>query len=278
MRRLAFAAAVLLATAMHAAPGRQIIGSEQDHSLAEASDCEHFYKTTFTNFQARISDQEQREFPMTGIDPLKVTASDEGGVSIRGWNRPFARLIVCRYAVAQTKSQAIRLLSAIQVSSSGGEIVPAGPANDDTRAWWVDMILYVPRRATVDVRAASGGVAIRNMSGSVTAYATSGGISVAQSTGHYKISTNSGGITLERVSGSVDATSKQGAIALKLPPDDAQSVEATIADAGEILCSFRGCEGGTWGNDHRQLRFGAGRPDIRLSTTAAPIMIGPVTF
>jgi DUF4097 and DUF4098 domain-containing protein YvlB len=187
-------------------------------------------------------------------------------------------LIVCRYAVSHTKSQAIRLLSNIQVSSRGGEIVAAGPANDDTRAWWVDMILYVPRRATVDVRAASGGVAIRNMNGSVTAYATSGGISVAQSTGHYKISTNSGGITLERVSGSVDATSKQGAIALKLPPDDVQTVEATIADAGEILCSFRGCEAGQWANDHRQLRLGAGRPDIRLSTTAAPIMIGPVTF
>lgn len=278
MRRLAFIAAFVLAATVYAAPGRQIIGSEQDHSLAtEASDCEHFYKTTFTNFRAQVSDQEQSEFPLTGIDKLRITASDEGGVSIRGWNRPFARLIVCRYAVSHTKSQAIRLLSNIQVSHRAGEIVSAGPVNDDTRAW-VDMILYVPRRATVDVRAASGGVAIRNMSGTVTAYATSGGISVAQSTGHYKISTNSGGITLDSVSGTVDATSKDGAIALRLPADDAQTVEAIIADAGEIMCTAHGCESGLWANDRRQLRIGAGHPDIRLSTTTAPIMIGPVTF
>lgn len=276
---MATLAALPYATASGAAPSRQIVGSEQDHSLAtETSDCEHFYKTTFTSFHAQSRDQEQREFPLTGIDLLKVTASDEGGVSIRGWNRPFARLIVCSYAAAHTKAQANRVLGAITVSSTNGEISAAGPPIDTNQAWWVNMILYVPRRATVDIRAASGGVAIRNMSGSVTAHATSGGISVAQSSGRYKISTNHGGITLDRVSGSVEATSRDGAIALKLPPADAQTVEAKIAEGGEILCTLRGCEGGQWGAGRRQLRIGAGNPDIRLNTVAAPIIIGPVTF
>lgn len=278
--RVALAAVLAFAVSMSAAPNRQIIGSEQDHSLAaETSDCEHFYKTTFTNFRAQVNDQEQREIPLAGIDLIKVIASDEGGVSIRGWNRPFARLIVCRYAVSHTKSQAIRLLGAINVSHHNGQIEALGPPNDDTQAWWVNMILYVPRRATVDVRAAKGGVAIRNMGGTVKAYATSGGISVAQSTGHYSISTNSGGITLERVSGSIEATSKEGAIALKLPADDGQTVEALIAEgSGEILCTVRGCEAGQWATDHRRLRLGPGDPDIRLHTTTAPIAIGPVTF
>ena len=272
-------AALPYATASGAAPARQIIGSEQDHSLvSETSDCEHFYKTTFTSFHAQSHDQEQRELTLTGIEQLKVTASDEGGVSVRGWNRPFARLIVCSYAVAHTKSQANRLLRSITVSSANGEISASGPPIDTNQAWWVNMILYVPRRATIDVRAASGGVAIRNMSGSVTAHATSGGISVAQSSGRYKISTNHGGITLDRVSGNVEATSRDGAIALKLPPTNDQTVEAKIAEGGEILCTLRGCEGGQWGADRRQLRIGVGVPDIRLSTVAAPIIIGPVTF
>lgn len=272
-------AALPYATASGAAPARQIIGSEQDHSLAaETSDCEHFYKTTFTSFHAQSHNQEQRELTLTGIDQLKVTASDEGGVSVRGWNRPFARLIVCSYAVAHTKTQANRLLGSITVSSANGEISASGPPIDINQAWWVNMILYVPRRATVDVHAASGGVAIRNMSGSVTAHATSGGISVAQSSGRYRISTNHGGITLDRVSGNVEASSRDGAIALKLPPSNDQTVEAKIAEGGEILCTFRGCDGGQWGADRRQLRIGAGIPDIRLSTVAAPIIIGPVTF
>ena len=140
------------------------------------------------------------------------------------------------------------------------------------------MTLYVPRRSSLDIRATSGGVAIRNMSGTVTASATSGGISVAQSSGRYRISTKAGGITLDRVSGNIEATSQKGAIALKLPTANGALVEAKIAEGGEILCTLRGCDGAQWGADHRELRIGAGQPQIRLSTIAAPIIIGPVTF
>lgn len=259
---------------------RQIIGSEQDHSLAgEATDCERFYKTTFTNFRAQMHDQEQREISLTGIEQLKVIASEEGGVSIRGWNRPTARLVVCRYAVAHTKSQAIRLLGKLEVTYQNGTIAAQGPPIDETQAWWANMILYVPRRATVDVRAENGGVAIRNMSGNVTAHATRGGISVARSSGRYKISTSSGGITIESVSGQVEASSHEGAIALRLPRTDLPRVEA-IAAANEILCTLDGCNSKLihWSANRRQLRIGDGVPDIRLSTTAAPIIIQPVTF
>lgn len=277
---MVFIAASTIASASGAAPGRQIIGSEQDHSLAggEVGDCEHFYKTTFTSFRAQAHDQEQREFPLTGVEQLKVTAGEEGGVTVRGWNRPFARLIICRYGAAHTKAQAGRLLGGIAVSHAKGEISASGPPIDTNQAWWVNMTLYVPRKSSLDIRATSGGVAIRNMNGDVTASATSGGISVAQSSGRYRISTNLGGITLDRVSGVVDATSRNGSIALKLPAAGGQTVEAKIAEGGEILCTLRGCEGAQWGADHRQLRIGAGKPDIRLSTVAAPIIIGPVTF
>lgn len=270
---------VLLVVATPALAERQIIGSEQDHSLAtEAGDCASFFRTTFTSFPVQVSDREQRDIALSGIRQLRVVAGEEGGVSVRGWNRPVARLIVCRHAVAQTRAQGARALGAIEVTHAKGEIAASGPAIDQTQAWWVNMILYVPRRASVDVRARNGGIAIRNMSGDVTAHATSGGISLAQSSGRYRIVTNSGGITLERVSGTVEATSRDGAIALRLPSSDTQSVEARIADQGEILCTKRGCEQGEWGANRRQLRIGEGVPNIRLATTAAPIMIGNVTF
>lgn len=275
------AALALASTLSHSAfAARQIIGSEQDHGLAgEATDCENFYKTTFTNLPSQMNDQEQREIQLTGIERLKIVASEEGGVSVRGWNRPYARLIICRFAVGSTKSKALRVLNAVAVTHDKGEIQAFGPPSDATQAWWVNMILYVPRRATVDVRSSNGGIAIRNMSGNVTAHATTGGISVAQSTGRYKISTNSGGITLERVSGQVDASSQEGAIALKLAPDGkTPGVEARIADSGEILCQLQSCEDGLWGANRRQLRLGHGAPQFRLTTSAAQILIGPVTF
>jgi len=280
MRALALTALLVLGAASPALASRQIIGSEQDHSLAGGTgDCESFYTMTFTSFRAQMNDREQREIQLEGVDSLRVNASSEGGVSIRGWNRPYARLIVCRYAVAHTKEQATRLLAAIAVSHQNGEITATGPRIDDTQAWWANMTLYVPRRAAVEVRAENGGVAIRNMSGRVTAQTTRGGISVAQSSGRYKITTNSGGITLERVSGHIEATSRQGAIALKLSASDVPTVEAKIAGGSEIHCSLRGCEEGglgVWGAGRKALRLGGGIPDIRLSTADAPITLAPL--
>ena len=268
--------AILMAFPATAKTERQIIGVEQDHSAAQVGDCDDFFKTVFTTFPASASEQEQHDLAMTGIDKLRVTATQEGGVSVRGWTRPFARIIVCRSAVAQTRTHARRVLSAIKVPYRQGEISAYGPANDQTQAWWVNFILYVPRRATVDVRAASGGVAIRNMDGKVTAHATSGGISVAQGAGSFKISTESGGITLDRLSGIVDAASREGAIALKIGSDDhTPMIEARTETSGQIRCHLEGCESGlgSWTADRKQLRIGGAPPSIRLSTTGAAIII-----
>jgi hypothetical protein len=281
MRVFTLTALVLISAAFPAQAARQIIGSEQDHSLAaDTGDCESFYTMTFSNFRAQMHDREQREIPLAGISELRVTASTEGGVSVRGWNRPYARLVVCRYAVAHTKEQATRLLAAINVSDAQGEVRASGPAFDENQAWWANITLYVPRRSAVTVSAENGGVAIRNMSGRVTARSTRGGISVARSSGHYKVVTTSGGITLERVTGNVDASSQNGAIALKLDAADIATIEAKVTGESEIHCTLRNCGDGrgVWGADRKALRIGGGVPDIRLSTGQAPITIAPVTF
>jgi hypothetical protein len=280
MKRLSLILAVLLAGLPAAArTERQIVGVEQDHSIAQVGDCDDFFKTVFTTFPASANEQEQRELPMSGIDPLRVTATQEGGVSVRGWSRPFARVIVCRSAVAQNKIHARRVLDQIKVTTRDGEISAYGPASDPTQAWWVNFILYVPRRANVDVSAASGGVAIRNMDGKVTAHATTGGISVALGGGDFKISTESGGITLDRLSGNVDAASREGAIALKIPHDeDPPMIEARTDNDGQIRCHLERCESGlgNWTADRKQLRIGGAPPSIRLSTTGAAIIIDAV--
>lgn len=253
------------------------MGAEQDHSLAADGDCADFYQTTFTSFAAEVHDQEQRELALDGVEQIRVTAAPEGGLSIRGWNKPNARLIVCRYAVASNKAHATRVLDSITVSHAKGEIAARGPQIDSTQAWWAHMILYVPRRANVYVRAANGGVAIRNMSGRVTAHASSGGISVAQSSGRYTITTDTGGITLDRVTGAVDASSREGSIAYKIGVKDVPSIEARTASAGHILCTLKGCESelGSWAANRTLLRIGNGTPAVRLATSGSSIFIGP---
>src|SRR5215212_11424762 len=271
MKRALVVLAILASTASLRAAERQIVGGVQDHSAAQASDCDHFFTTTFTNFPAEANEQEQREISLAGVDQLKVIASNEGGVSIRGWNRPNARLIVCRTAVAESKMHAQQVLDAVSVSHRDGEITAKGPTTDGTQAWWANIILYVPRRAKLDVRAANGGVALRNLSGRVSAKTTNGGISVANSPGDFKIETESGGITLDRVSGRVEAISREGAIALKV--DEAASVptiEARAGGGGSIICNLT--NDATWDPTRKMVRIGDGYPEVRLSTDST-IMI-----
>lgn len=275
---LVLAASLSFATASARPLERQIIGAEQDSSRSVGGgDCESFFRTTFTSFNAQVHDREQRELDLTDVEQIKVTSAPEGGLSIRGWNKSTARLVICRYAVANTKTHAERVLGSIDVSSRNGEIAAHGPQLDATQAWWVNMTLYVPRRANIDVRASNGGVAMRNLTGRVTAHATTGGISVAQSSGKYKISTDSGGITLDRVSGLVDANSRDGAIAFKIAGAGWPSIEATAADGARILCTLKGCEDAMAAGGNR-LRLGEGVPDVRLSSVGGSIWIGPVSY
>lgn len=279
---LLLAIVVLLAPCPGVAMERQIIGSEQDHSASNETggDCSHFYKTTFTTFTSTVNDQEQREIQLTGVEPqLRVDASQEGGVSIRGWNRPFARMTICRFAAANSREQAVRALGSISVSYQNGRVEALGPQIDSGQVWWVNLILYVPRGTYVDVRAKNGGVAIRNMNGRIKASATTGGISVVQSTGKYVVSTDSGGITLDRVTGRAEAYSRAGSIALKVPAGaKPPSIEAKT-NAAYILCALKNCDSGLakWAVNKRALSIGTGPFDFRINTMGSPIMIGAVS-
>jgi hypothetical protein len=276
---LACVASLAFAAAASARPmERQIIGAEADRSISDDDgDCESFYRTIFTSFTSRAEAQEQRELDLSGVQQIRIAAAPEGGISIRGWNRSTARLVICRYAVSNNPEHATRALAAINITSRNGEITASGPQMDSTRAWWVNMTLYVPRRANIDVRAGNGGVAIRNMTGRVSAQSATGGISVAQSSGKYTIKTDSGGITLDRVSGLVDAVSRGGAIAFKLAGTALPSIEARTAE-GHILCTLKGCEEAVpTASGGNRLRLGDGVPDVRLSSMGGSIWIGLVS-
>ncbi|MCU1347172.1 MAG: hypothetical protein JWO56_202 [Acidobacteria bacterium] len=260
MRR--FALLLLLTTPAFAArtttpssvPSRPLMVTSEDHSLGAADDCDHFHTQNSTSLPSEAHAEEERDVAIAGIGLVKVRASESGGISVRGWDRPVARLTVCKSAAALTDAQAQRALANVTVSIRNGEIVATGPDAEANGAWWVHMILRVPKRSNVDVASSNGGIAIRNMTGQVTARATNGGIS------------------LDGISGRIDAASENGPISLKLQRDRAvPSLDAQIAD-GEIVCNAKACAGG-WTNDRKRLRIGSEAPMIRLSTGRAPIVI-----
>jgi len=284
MRRVALllgTAVVFLASQEAMAMGRPLIVTTQDHSLADASDCDHFHTQISTNLPSRAHATEERNMPLSGIDGLTIRASEQGGVSIHGWDRPYAHLTVCKYAEGLTEQDAAMALRDVGITFHNGELFTRGPASASTRVWWIHMILKLPRSANVNVVSANGGISIRNMSSKVVAHARNGGISLASCGGDSKLSTENGGIAVENVSGKVEATTDRGTISLKLHNNETMNptVEARTSEAGDIVCRTA-CEGGSasWNADRTYLRLGSTSmvPAIRLMTTGAPIIIDQV--
>ena len=263
-------------TPVPAASQRPLIVTSADHSLKEGDDCEHFHTQNTTSFPKQAHQEEQRDVALSGIDLVKVRASEEGGVSVRGWDKPTARLTVCKYAMALTEVAAQRALGAVTVSVHNGEIVSAGPEISENQVWWVHMILRVPKASNVDVASANGGIAIRNMTGKVTAQSTNGGISVAQCGGDSHVTTANGGISIEKISGRLEANSQNGPISLKLRDSIIPALEARTDEQGEILC--KKCSAATWAANRKFLRLGGGAqpPSIRLFSNSAMIVIEQV--
>jgi hypothetical protein len=218
--------------------------------------------------------------PLAGVEGLRIRASEQGGVSIHGWDRPYAHLIVCKYVEGMTDKQTEHALRSVGITFTNKELFTRGPASASTQVWWIHMILQLPRNAKVDVTAANGGISIRNMSGKVVAHARNGGISLASCAGESRLSTENGGIAVENVSGRVDATTDNGTISLKLRSGEATrpTVEARTSESGDIVCKTV-CDGGSasWNADRTYLRIGgAMTPAIRLMTSGAPIIIEQV--
>ena len=273
--------ALLFALPCLAATQRPLLVTSQDHSLVEIDDCEHFYaRTVAPSLPSRVQSEEQLPVALAGVDTLRVRSTEGGAVSIKGWDRPVARLTLCKYAVALNDADAKRTLHDINVTTHNGEVSAHGPENGTTRAWWVHMILRVPKRVAVDVASTSGGIAIRRMNGRVTARATNGGISLAECAGDSKLTSENGGISLEKITGRIDAGAQNGAISLRVSDGDPQTIEATTDDGGEILCRAKICHDALShriaGNKVLRIGGGSSEPMIRLHTGAAPILIEQV--
>ena len=277
----AFVGALALALpGMAAVTDRPLIVTSQDHSLAsgDTDDCAHFHTRNETSLPSKATVTEERTLRIATGTVLRVRASEEGGITVKGWDKPTARLTICKCAVAANDAQARSVLSGVKVTSTRGDVFTDGPKADKTQAWWVHMILRVPKSANIDVTSANGGIAIRNMSSRITARAKNGGISLAYCGGEQKVTTQNGGISLDKILGKLDATTENGSISLKIHDVSAPQIEARTEDEGEILCNLKGCSDGlgNWAADRKSLRIGTSAPTIRLTTGGAPIVIEQV--
>ena len=226
-----------------------------------------------------------------GNTPLTVTASQNGGIHVRNWDKNEISVKLCRAAAAKTDGDAQRVLGQVHLNNSGGRITVEGPdsAYRDDVAWSSVLLILAPRGATLDLSVHNGGISLKSFDGNVTGHAINGGIELTKTTGKIDVDAQNGGISIKDCGGDVKATVQNGGLSIQLgenwngagldakahngglvveiPKNFASSLEVSSGNHASLICQSDACANGekTWDDDGRIFRIGS-NPIIHAST------------
>src|SRR5438270_2502162 len=217
--------------------------------------------------------------------PLTVTASQNGGIRVRNWEKSEFAIKVCKAATGDSDAQAQQLLSQISLRIANGAVTIDGPSRNnsgdyDGPSWAASIIVFAPVGSTMDLNAHNGGISLVKVNANVTGHTHNGGISLNQTSGKTEVEAVNGGISIKDCSGDVKATVQNGGISLKLggdwqggnlvanthnggvivevPKDFRSSLEIASTGHGSIRCESSACDSmqRSWNDDQdRVLRI-----------------------
>jgi DUF4097 and DUF4098 domain-containing protein YvlB len=226
---------------------------------------------------------EVREQTLASTRVIALDARGNGGVDVRGWDRPDVR-VRARIAVdAANEAEARTIASEIKLVAEGGRIRVDGPSRDRNwwggdRGWWVAFELEVPRSSELTVEATNGGISVRDVRGRMDVRTTNGGLNLMDVSGDIRGETTNGGVSVgvtgDKWEGpSLEVRTVNGGITLSLPASLSAELEARAVNGGinvDFPLTVSGLIGG-----RREIRgtIGAGGPRIRATSTNGGVTI-----
>jgi DUF4097 and DUF4098 domain-containing protein YvlB len=234
--------------------------------------------------QARPVDVcEVREETLSSTRVVDLDARGNGGVSVRGWDRPDVHLRARVAVYGDSDAEARQIASEIKLITTGGRIRVEGPTRERSwrgwrnRGWSVSFELQVPRSAELTIASTNGGVSIQDVRGRMDIHAVNGGISLDDVSGDIRGETTNGGVDVrvraDKFEGPLDVRTVNGGINLALPSDLSAELEARAVNGG-IRVDYPLTVSGLI-NSRREIRgtIGAGGSRIRASATNGGITI-----
>lgn len=141
---------------------------------------------------------EMREQTFAAIGQLKVDASPNGAITVKGAARGDVLVRARIEADADTESAAAGIVSQVAIDGSGGQVHAIGPPSQQDGGWHVSYEIFVPQTGDVDVKTHNGAVTISDVRGNL----------------HFDV--NNGAVHLKRVAGDVSGSTVNGAIQIEL--------------------------------------------------------------
>ncbi|MBS1811869.1 MAG: DUF4097 family beta strand repeat protein [Acidobacteria bacterium] len=180
---------------------------------------------------------EIKELPLQASGVVKVDGRQNGGVSIKGWDRNEILVRAKIEAQAPTESEAHALGNQVRIETAGANIYADGPQSRDKSWWSVSYEVFVPRRSDLELKAHNGGISISGVGGNMIFETTNGGVSLQDVSGKVQGRTSNGGLSV-RLSGNrwegegLDVRTTNGGVNLVLPENYSARLETSTVNGG----------------------------------------------
>jgi DUF4097 and DUF4098 domain-containing protein YvlB len=233
--------------------------------------------TSYGDGSSRARNCEVKEQTLAAGGALDVDASQNGGISVKGWGRDE---VLVRYRVqtqARTQAEADNLAAQIRLNTAGGRIRAEGPEGGRNAHWDVSYELFVPRESTtIALRTQNGGISIADVRGRVQFEATNGGVSLKRLGGSVSGETVNGGLSVELTGSNwdgegLDVKTTNGGLSVSVPENYSAHLETGTVNGGfNVSPSIAEV---TRETKRLSLSLGAGGPNLRIHTTNGGVSI-----
>jgi len=279
MHRALCVTAVLLTVTAAVLPAQRSRDRERSFGLSQDEWCRQDRRADFC---------EVREETLSNQSTVDVDARGNGGVFIRGWDRPDVQMRARVTVWDDSREAAAQVAKDIRITTIGGHIRADGPRRDrdrrrsrdwgDDRYWSVTYELQVPRKADLLIDATNGGIVIDEVRGRIDVRTVNGGIVLGDVNGDIRGETVNGGVRVELSNEKwdgpgLDLKTVNGGVALAVPSNFSAELDARTANGG-IAVDFPITISGLL-NNRRQISgtIGSGGAKIRLSAVNGGISI-----
>lgn len=223
-----------------------------------------------------LSHCEIKEQTLPAAGSISVDGRQNGGVSVKGWDRNEILARARIQTAAPTQAEADALAQQITIETAGAKIFANGPENRRDYYWSVSYEVFVPRRTDLSLTAHNGGIAISDVQGRLDFNTSNGGVSLRRVGGTVRGGTTNGGLSIElagdRWDGEeMDVKTTNGGISMSVPENYSAHLETGTVN-GNLSIDFPVT---VQGRITRELavNLGSGGPTIRAMTTNGGVRI-----
>jgi hypothetical protein len=227
---------------------------------------------------------EMREQTIASGGMISVDASQNGGISVKGWDRSDVLVRSQVQTYAPTEDQAKDLARQINIQPAGPQVRAYGPPHDKERSWSVSYEIFVPTRYSASLETVNGGVSISDVIGNLEFKTVNGGLSLHHIGGYAHGRTTNGGVSIElageRWDGQgLDVTTTNGGVSMRVPRNYSAQLEAQTSNgrisAADLVQAQPQAQPGRNSN-HISAPMGVGGVVLKVATTNGGVSVSRI--